>query len=102
MSDHSASDLVGVSAVLLALGAVAVVLRFYARSHQKAHLLADDWLMVPALATFVGACTSVHLKAFGYSTFEISKQQREATLERSGKVSDLNALRLIHDRYHII
>ncbi|KAG5982345.1 hypothetical protein E4U55_002036 [Claviceps digitariae] len=89
MLDHSASNLVGVSAVLLGLGAMTVVLRFYARRHQKASLLADDWLMVPALATFIGACScifyAVHLKAFGYSTFEISRQQREATLERSGK-----------------
>ncbi|KAG6006827.1 hypothetical protein E4U21_006634 [Claviceps maximensis] len=89
MSDHSATDLVSVSGVLMGLGVVTVLLRFYARRRQKARLLADDWLMVPALATFVGACScifyAVHIQAFGYSTFEISKQQREATLERSGK-----------------
>ncbi|KAG5914743.1 hypothetical protein E4U53_004604 [Claviceps sorghi] len=89
MLDHSASDLVTVSAVLLGLGLVTVSLRFYARRRQKASLLADDWLMMPALATFFGASTcifyAVHLQAFGYSTFEIPKKQREATAERSGK-----------------
>ncbi|KAG6254026.1 hypothetical protein E4U23_006918 [Claviceps purpurea] len=91
MPDHTvtAESLVAVSAVPLGLVIVAVALRFYARRHQKASLLADDWLMLPALITFIGACScvfyAVHLQAIGYSTFEISKEQRQATLERSGK-----------------
>ncbi|KAG6044939.1 hypothetical protein E4U39_002877 [Claviceps sp. Clav50 group G5] len=85
----TAESLVAVSAVPLGLVIVAVALRFYARRHQKASLLADDWLMLPALITFIGACScvfyAVHLQVVGYSTFEISKEQRQATLERSGK-----------------
>ncbi|KAG5993571.1 hypothetical protein E4U52_001823 [Claviceps spartinae] len=85
----TAESLVAVSAVPLGLVIVAVALRFYARRHQKASLLADDWLMLPALISFIGACScvfyAVHLQAVGYSTFEITKEQRQATLERSGK-----------------
>ncbi|KAG5920398.1 hypothetical protein E4U61_007921 [Claviceps capensis] len=85
----TAESLVAVSAVPLGLVIVAVALRFYARRHQKANLLVDDWLMLPALITFIGACScvfyAVHLQAVGYSTFEISKEQRQATMERSGK-----------------
>ncbi|KAG6058904.1 hypothetical protein E4U17_007332 [Claviceps sp. LM77 group G4] len=86
----TAESLVAVSAVPLGLVIVAVALRFYARRHQKASLLADDWLMLPALITFIGACScvfyAVHLQVVGYSTFEITKEQRQATLERSGKI----------------
>lgn len=53
MSDTSAPGLYTVTSVLLGLAVLAVALRFYARHHQKAALLADDWLLVPALVRVI-------------------------------------------------
>ncbi|KAK2592307.1 hypothetical protein QQS21_009997 [Conoideocrella luteorostrata] len=50
-SDRSASSLIAASAVTLGFGVITVALRFYARRRQKAALLADDWLTLPALVS---------------------------------------------------
>lgn len=52
MSDSSLSGLYAVSSVLLAFAVICVALRFYARHVKKAPLLADDWLLIPALVWF--------------------------------------------------
>lgn len=49
MSEASASSLHVVGSVLLGISVICVSLRFYARYRQKAPLLADDWILVPAV-----------------------------------------------------
>lgn len=77
MSDTSAAGLYTLASVLLGLGVISVILRFYARRHQKAPLLVDDWLLIPALVrplaatelvlanfpielTFIGVCVCLY------------------------------------------
>ena len=48
-SDHSAASLIAVASVLLGIGVVTVILRFFARRRQTAVLMADDWLTLPGL-----------------------------------------------------
>lgn len=43
--------------VMLALSVIAVALRFYSRSLQKAALKADDWVMIPAIVS--SKCTDL-------------------------------------------
>lgn len=51
-SDRSASALLALASVLLALSLITVILRFYARRHQKASIQWDDWMTLPALVNF--------------------------------------------------
>ncbi|KAK2603571.1 hypothetical protein QQS21_004251 [Conoideocrella luteorostrata] len=88
-SDRSASALLALASVLLALSLITVMLRFYARRRQKAPILWDDWMTLPALIAFIGATSclyfGVSLKAFGYSATDLTKEQVAATKERSAK-----------------
>ena len=45
----SPSGVIAISAILPAIGIVAVALRFYTRYQQKTSLAIDDWLTLPAL-----------------------------------------------------
>lgn len=49
MSDTTATGLYTVSSVLRGISVIAVAVRFYARHLKKNPLLADDWLLIPAL-----------------------------------------------------
>ena len=55
-----------VEAVFPVLSIVAVGLRFYARCLQKTRLLADDWLLVPALVRRLHPQTSIERKQLTY------------------------------------
>ena len=52
-SDTSVTGLYAVSSVLLGISVIAVAVRFYARYLKKNPLLADDWLLIPALVSFI-------------------------------------------------
>lgn len=142
MSESSASSLHIVGSVLLGISVICVSLRFYARRRQKAPLLADDWILVPAVVRplyipkmrqcitmplsrktaklntftdhlcwrlrmpvlrYVGSdysrlsetglltCGFVQgesIKAFGYSSYEVSKEEKVATLPANAKVGN--------------
>lgn len=61
MSSDSRDGIVAVSASLIGLSTIAVALRFYARKQQKARFLADDWLVIPALITYIAAAITVFI-----------------------------------------
>ncbi|MCJ1263249.1 hypothetical protein MMC22_003119 [Lobaria immixta] len=52
-SQYGKNVLVGTGVVFSILPIIAVGLRFYARTHTRANLGADDWVMIPALVTLV-------------------------------------------------
>ncbi len=52
----SPSNVVAAGAVLPSLCAIIVALRFYTRRAQRARLLLDDWLTIPALVRSVALC----------------------------------------------
>ncbi|KHO11391.1 DDE superfamily endonuclease, CENP-B-like protein [Metarhizium robertsii ARSEF 23] len=90
MSEASAAALYAMSGVLIGVSVITVTMRFYARRCQKAPLLADDWLLIPSLITFIGTCACIfyggHIQVFGYSTHDFTPEQLKATKERSAKV----------------
>ncbi|OAA50679.1 hypothetical protein NOR_01129 [Metarhizium rileyi] len=80
MSDTSAAGTISLCAVFTGLTTAAVALRFYARKHQKNPLLADDWLMIPGLLTFIAASAILiysvtPLKFLGYSSFDFTPEE---------------------------
>ncbi|KAK3174659.1 hypothetical protein OEA41_001905 [Lepraria neglecta] len=61
---------------------IAVCLRFYTRHVQNNRLLADDWLLIPALILLIGMCASalrgVALHSVGYPTPKPASAYAEA------------------------
>lgn len=50
-SDHNVPALIAVASALLALSFITGALRFYARHHQNAALMMDDWLIIPGFVS---------------------------------------------------
>jgi hypothetical protein len=51
MSTTSHEGLLALSTATLAISTIAVGLRFYARTVQKAGLKIDDWIMIPTIVS---------------------------------------------------
>ncbi|KAK5997695.1 hypothetical protein PT974_00050 [Cladobotryum mycophilum] len=82
MSDTSAVGNSALAGTFTGLAVITVSLRFFARRSQKLPLLADDWLMLPALASYIGAAACVFLavkkKTVGYSSFQFTPEELAA------------------------
>ena len=74
-TSHQAID--GLTGSMLGLGTIAVVLRVYTRSAQRAKFEADDWVMVPAYVFFVGMMAAV-LSGTSHRTIGYSMEEAQA------------------------
>ncbi|MCJ1360447.1 MAG: hypothetical protein MMC33_010452 [Icmadophila ericetorum] len=90
MSSTSASSLNAVSGSFLAMSVVTVGLRFYTRSTQKTALDIDDWIMVPGVLLYLGACITIFIgvndKVFGYATRSFTESQILSTAKLSAQL----------------
>ncbi|OAA44135.1 hypothetical protein NOR_03863 [Metarhizium rileyi] len=89
MQEASADSLHAVAGVLLGLSVITIALRFFARHRQRAPLLVDDWLLLPALITFAGTCACLffgeEIEVFGYSSHDSTPEKGKATRKSSAK-----------------
>ncbi|KAF4631663.1 hypothetical protein G7Y89_g6466 [Cudoniella acicularis] len=87
MSSSSNEGFLAVCGTFTGLCTIFVGLRFYARRLQKLPLMADDWLMIPTLVSYVGAATccfiSVADKMLGYSSHDFTLAQTMAMAHKS-------------------
>jgi len=83
------TELVTLATILPVLCLNAVGLRFYTRSRYRAGLGADDWLIVPGLAFFIGMCVCLLIGEFCHFSVEIrtylSPAQAGACTDKSSK-----------------
>ncbi|KAI1494127.1 hypothetical protein F5X96DRAFT_684848 [Biscogniauxia mediterranea] len=92
MLDSSKDGILALSGSLMVLSSIAVGLRFWARKKHKLSLMADDWIAVLALLSYIGASicvfTMVQNRVLGYSSHDFTPEQTE-TMGQTDNISQI-------------